>query len=148
MNNLLSIRTFHLLCNVADVLCMSSRPGSFDLTGHSCEPHEAGGFLPVKKSQDAAGGALFHMLKKAPPLRRDLSDSTNLLPSFKPETLNNRTQEPNRIPEEPGIKQAASVSISSSGLLASKTTADALEELQGYREMKDLLLRQAGKPQK
>ncbi|KAF2284362.1 hypothetical protein GH714_021107 [Hevea brasiliensis] len=42
-------------------------------------------------------------------------------------------------------EQQASASIASSGLVASKTTADALEELRGYKEMKkDLLLSQAG----
>uniref|UniRef100_A0A5B6ZS33 Putative autophagy-related protein 13 isoform X1 n=1 Tax=Davidia involucrata TaxID=16924 RepID=A0A5B6ZS33_DAVIN len=122
-------------------LCTSPRPGSFDQKGHQCESHEPGGLFPVRKSQDAAVGALVRMLKKAPPLRQDLSQPE----TSQPETLSNCTQEPNKISEETGIQRVASSSITSSRIVMSKTTADALEELKGYREMKDLLLRQGGR---
>lgn len=123
-----------------------SRPSSFNQTGQPCEPHEPGGLFPVRKSQDAAVGALVHMLKKAPPLRQE-SESRNLLQSSKSGTLSIHIQEPVQISGKPVFQQAVSLSVASSGVFSSKTTADALEELRGYREMKDLLLRQGGRSQ-
>ncbi|KAK3023507.1 hypothetical protein RJ639_043791 [Escallonia herrerae] len=124
-------------------------PGSFDQAGNPSEPHEPGGSFPVRKSQDAAVGALVLMLKKAPPLRQDLSESRNLLQGSRPQMLKNRTPEPTQLSDEQGFHQAAAsrTSVASSGILASRTTADALEELRGYKDMKDLLLRQGGTSQ-
>uniref|UniRef100_A0A5B6ZQR4 Putative Autophagy-related protein 13 n=1 Tax=Davidia involucrata TaxID=16924 RepID=A0A5B6ZQR4_DAVIN len=93
-------------------------------------------------------GSLVCMLKKAPPLHQDLSNSRNLLQASHPETPSNCIQEPNQTSEEPGIQHDAALSFSSSGFVISKTTTDALEELQGYREMKDLLVRQGGRGHK
>ena len=42
------------------------------------------------------------------------------------------------------VEHDASSIITSSRLVASMTTADALEELQSYKEMKNLLLSEAG----
>ncbi|KAK3019368.1 hypothetical protein RJ639_003948 [Escallonia herrerae] len=125
-----------------------SRPASFDQAGNPSEPHEPGGSFPVRKSQDAAVGDLVLMLKKAPPLRQDLSESRNLLQSSKPQMLKNRTPEPTQLSDEQGFHQAAAsrTSVASSGILASRTTADAIEELRGYKDMKDLL-RQGGTSQ-
>ncbi|CAO2821425.1 unnamed protein product [Amaranthus hypochondriacus] len=70
-----------------------------------------------RKSQDAAVGALVHMLRTAPPLRQDSS-----------------------------IYSAHSQSThqgnfgTASEFLMSRKASDALEELKSYREMKDLLL--------
>ncbi|CAH8392294.1 unnamed protein product [Eruca vesicaria subsp. sativa] len=112
----------------------SSRPGSFDQRGDIHEPplDSSGGSYP-KKSQDAAVGALVNMLKKAPPLRQDISESSV------PEIYwnnNNKT----------GLGQeiAAASSMTASGIgLAAKTTADAMEELRSYKEMKNVLLSQS-----
>ncbi|XP_058006382.1 autophagy-related protein 13b-like [Hevea brasiliensis] len=113
-------------------MCLSGRPESFDPRGLLCDPHEPGGLFPIRKSQDAAVGELVRMLKKAPPLRQDFSTSVCL---SQDKMSSSSLQE-----------QQASASIASSGLVASKTTADALEELRGYKEMKkDLLLSQAGR---
>lgn len=108
--------------------CLIFRPGSFDHRGDVHEPLESSGSFP-KKSQDAAVGALVSMLKKAPPLRQDVSESS------KPETCWNNNNKP-----EQG-QEIAVASITASGVaLASKTTADALEELKSYKEMKNVLL--------
>ncbi|CAL1409162.1 unnamed protein product [Linum trigynum] len=111
-----------------DPTCHGSRPESFDQKAHlgdQLDP-QGGGIFPIRKSQDAAVGALVRMLKKAPPLRQELSssnvDSTHV--------SSTRAEQP---PD-----------TSSSVLVASKTTADALEELQGYKRMKDYLLSQGG----
>ncbi|KAK4393820.1 Autophagy-related protein 13b [Sesamum angolense] len=126
-------------CIYTILVCLNlNRPGSFDLSGHASIPHEPGGIFPVKKSQDAAVGALVHMLKKAPPLRQDISATAQLLQGSKLQTLRSCMQDTNETSEEPTSSNPAS-----SGLIASKTTADALEELRGYREMKDLLLMQS-----
>ncbi|XP_010933737.1 autophagy-related protein 13a isoform X1 [Elaeis guineensis] len=72
------------------------------------------------KSQDAAVGILVHMLKTAPPLRQDesyLSQSSR--------------SELNR-------------EIGTSSLFMSRKTSDALEELQSYKEIKDILLSRSG----
>lgn len=118
-----------------------SRPPSFDQR----ETNEPGGIFPIVKSQDAAVGALVHMLKKAPPLRQDLSESRNLGKSSKCGSLGSRVREPVQTSANTGFQQAGSSSLEPSGAFSSKTTSDALEELRGYREMKDLLLRQGGK---
>ncbi|KAG8383778.1 hypothetical protein BUALT_Bualt04G0049100 [Buddleja alternifolia] len=102
-----------------------TRPGSIALPGNASTPHE-----PVKKSQDAAVGALVRTLKKAPPLRQDISLTTQLVHNSKLETLTNTNE------------VSLNVESSSSVLVASKTTTDALEELRGYRAMKELLLKQ------
>ncbi|XWS61455.1 hypothetical protein CRYUN_Cryun07bG0127300 [Craigia yunnanensis] len=79
--------------------------------------------VPVgKKSQDAAVGILVHMLRTAPPLRQDPSCySTHSL----------------RTEYEGGVDTA-------SVFFMPRKTADALEELKSYREMKDLLLSKSG----
>ncbi|XP_057974661.1 autophagy-related protein 13b [Malania oleifera] len=125
-----------------DMTDTSSRPESFDQRGHLCEQIEPGGSFPVRKSQHAAVGALVRMLKKAPPLCQGFSNS-NLSQASKPEFWCESIQEFNQISKEPAVRHATS-SVISSGFVMSKTTADALEELRGYREMKDLLLVKSG----
>ncbi|KAI4345122.1 hypothetical protein L6164_012279 [Bauhinia variegata] len=125
-----------------DMTDPSSRGGSFD-HGHLPEVLEPGGFFPVRKSQDAAVGALVSMLKKAPPLRQDYSTSDYLSKGTRPETWSNNLQGPKQMPEAPPPG-----SIMSSGLVMTrKTTSDALEEFQGYRDMKNLLLSRASNSQ-
>lgn len=110
---------------------------------------EPGGFFPIRKSQDAAVGALVRMLQKAPPLRQDFTNSgADLLRPCTPDSPSRNIQRGNQISETAASKgrYAASSSITgASGHFVPKTTADALEELQSYREMKNLLLKQSGK---
>ncbi|GER29623.1 autophagy-related protein 13 [Striga asiatica] len=101
-------------------------PGSRPISFNPCGPHEPKG---VKKSQDAAAvGALVRMLKKAPPLRQDIS--LTMQNHVGPALQNDNNSA--------GNKNSSSSTFSN---LASKTTADALDELRGYREIKDLLLK-------
>ncbi|XP_050206195.1 autophagy-related protein 13b [Mercurialis annua] len=128
-----------------DMTDPGSRPESYDQKGPLFDPLEPGGLFPIKISQDAAVGALVRMLKKAPPLRQDFSTSVDILQESRPKLCNSNLQEHIQISETPAFQQVSS-SIASSGFVASKTTADALEELQGYKEiMKELLLNQASR---
>ncbi|CAN1847733.1 Autophagy-related protein 13b [Linum perenne] len=120
------------------VIFLVDRPESFDqkgLLGNQLEP----GAFPIRKSQDAAVGALVRMLKKAPPLRQELSSS---MADYSSQDSKSRLWTGTTQPEQQA--DSSSSSIMSSGLTASKTTADALEELHGYKRMKDFLLRQGG----
>lgn len=125
-----------------DMIDPLSRPGSFDQPHHPMMPHEPGGLLVVRKSQDAAVGALVQMLKKAPPLRQDVSFTADLLQDSKLKTPTNCNQDSNEISEKSNKLQYASTNLASSGRASSKTTSDALDELRGYRELKDSLLKQ------
>lgn len=118
-----------------------SRSGLFELSRNPPGSNEPGGTFHVKRSQDAAVGALVRMLKKAPPLHQDTSVTTQDLRGSKIQTPTNGIQDATEISEEPGVQQAYASNLASSGLISSKTTADALEELHGYRKMKDLLLK-------
>lgn len=109
-----------------DMTDPGSRPGSFDQKGHI--------------SQDAAVGDLVRMLKKAPPLCPEFSNSVNVPQVSGSEIWSSSSQEPH-----PAAQNEVSASVTSSGLVRLKTTADALEELQVYREMKKLLLKQGSK---
>ncbi|GMH24501.1 hypothetical protein Nepgr_026344 [Nepenthes gracilis] len=120
-----------------DMIDRGGRPESFDQKSHQNESFEAGGLAPVRKSPDAAVGALVLMLNKAPPLRQDFTGSI----ASKTECSSNTIQASSLTAEGPRTTS----SITSSGLLMSKTTSDALEELRGYREMKDLLLKQGSR---
>lgn len=122
------------------------RPESFDKNVPLCEPHVPGGLFPIKKSQDAAVGALVRMLRKAPPLRQDNSNSVKFSQACRPEIWSNSSQEPNQPSKgQASVQRDDSSSVISSGLITSKTTTVALEELQSYREMKNLLLGQGSK---
>ncbi|GAB4858649.1 hypothetical protein Ancab_010122 [Ancistrocladus abbreviatus] len=79
-------------------------------------------FSMGRKSQDAAVGALVHMLRTAPPLRQDSS-------CYSTQSL--------KADQEGNFETA-------SGFFKPRRAADALEELKGYREMKDLLLSKSG----
>lgn len=96
--------------------------------------------FPTRKSQEAVIGAFVRMLNKAPPLCPEFSSSVNVPQASGSEIWSNSVQEP-----RPAGQHAVPASVTSSGLVMSKTTADALEELQGYREMKNLLRKQGSK---
>lgn len=129
-----------------DVTDPGSRPESFDKNVPLCEPHAPGGLFPMKKSQDAAVGALVQMFRKAPPLRQDNSNSVKFSQACRPEIWSNSSQEPHQPSKgQASIQRDDSSSVISSGHITSKTTTVALEELQSYREMKNLLLGQGSK---
>lgn len=120
--------------------------------GHIAEALEAGGLFPIRKSHDAAVGALVHMLKKAPPLHQDLHTSEHPSRCGEPclattpdlrVSLTRHIQEPDHILEAPRPASTMSSEI----IATRKTTSDALEEFHGYREMKKLLLMGGSKPQ-
>lgn len=76
------------------------------------------GSATARKSQDAAVGALVHMLRTAPPLRQDSSCYTSN-----------------------SIKTELDGELSTaSGFFISRKASDALEELKTYKDLKDLLL--------
>ncbi|GAB4826049.1 hypothetical protein Ancab_008919 [Ancistrocladus abbreviatus] len=79
-------------------------------------------FSMGRKSQDAAVGALVHMLRTAPPLRQDSS-------SYSTQSLKGELE---------GNFEIAS------GFFVPRRAADALEELKSYKDMKDLLLSKSG----
>ena len=122
------------------------RPEPFEQRGAFCEPLEPGGSFPTRKSQDAAVGELVLMLRKAPPLHQDFSKPVNSSEALRPETWGNHVLESNQTSEgQAPVQHATSSSVMSSGLVVSKTTADALEELQGYRDLKNRILSQGSK---
>ncbi|KAF5751809.1 autophagy-related protein 13 [Tripterygium wilfordii] len=115
-----------------------SRPESFDKKCQLYDPVDPGGLFPIK-SQGAAVGELVHMLKKAPPLRQDFSQVSE------PETWINNFQEANQISDTHPCNHTASSSVTYSRPVASKTTADALQELRTYGKIKNSLLSQGGR---
>lgn len=102
----------------------SSRSDDFD------QKSEPGDAVEAKRSKNAAVGALVNMLKKAPPLGQAISNSITSTEASRHPHLNHPLQESNEIGTTSFI------------ILTPKTTADALEELKAYKEMKDSLLMQ------
>lgn len=111
----------------------SSRSDSFDQKGSRCEPLDPEELLQAKRSKNADVGALVHMLKKAPPLGQAISNSRDLTEA---------SSHVNEISQMHGAQGTTSLTLVSTGLVLPKTTADALEELREYREIKDSLLMQ------
>uniref|UniRef100_A0A7N0T8R7 Autophagy-related protein 13 N-terminal domain-containing protein n=1 Tax=Kalanchoe fedtschenkoi TaxID=63787 RepID=A0A7N0T8R7_KALFE len=107
-----------------DMTNPDNRPESLDQKATLSDPLLSGTLIPGQKSQDAAVGTLVRILKKAPPLRQDMSKSLNASGTLTVPSVSS-TISPSTIP--------------------TKTTSDALEELQSYREMKDLLLNKSCK---
>lgn len=121
---------------------MLCRPKSYVRIGNPSDPNEAGLFMN-RKSQDAAVGALVRLLKNSPPLRQNVS--LNFSEASRPEILSNSIPKQSQILEAVTVEYAAAPNIASFRLVASKTTTDALEELRGYKVMKNLLLSEGGK---
>ncbi|KAI7729352.1 hypothetical protein M8C21_017433 [Ambrosia artemisiifolia] len=115
-----------------DTIDPGSRPGSSDRSGNLGTQHER------VKSQDAAVGALVQMLKKAPPLQKDLNRSQYVSKTSRPEKSSNQIQ------DHPA--HASSNMSSFSRMSGIRTTSDALEELKGYVDVKQVLLKQSSKP--
>ncbi|KAK9134477.1 hypothetical protein Syun_013807 [Stephania yunnanensis] len=122
------------------------RPESFDGRAHQAISLNPGGLLlPMRRSQDAAIGDLVRMLKAASPLQQDASTSTKSSQVSKADGCRKSITKPDEISNSAAVAvQTTTESGSSScGLQLSKTTAEALGELQNYREIKDMLLRQS-----
>ncbi|XP_021725739.1 autophagy-related protein 13a-like [Chenopodium quinoa] len=113
----LGVYDFSLPFDVDDVDTSDSQ------ASQSIEPKKGSEFNSAlsfgRKSQDAAVGALVHMLRTAPPLRQDSSSYSASSQS---------------------TQQGGSFGTASGFFMA----RDALEELKSYREMKDLLLSKSG----
>ncbi|XP_059628874.1 autophagy-related protein 13a-like [Cornus florida] len=103
---------------IVDDVDTSDSPFSQNLDEKKASEFTSQPFTAVRKSQDAAVGALVHMLRTAPPLRQDSSYYS---------------------PHASKIEPEGEVGATSSFFLPRKTS-DALEELRRFREMKDLLL--------
>lgn len=132
------------------IILLLPRPESFEQNVPLCDPLEpGGGSYATRKSADAAVGALVLMLRKAPPLRQDFSKSvanSSGVPRVETWGDSNTVLDSNQISEGlVPVQHVASSSVMASGLITSKTTADALEELQGYRDLKNFLLSQGSK---
>lgn len=107
---------------IVDDVDSSDSPTSQNHGGKRASEITSQAFSMAKKSQDAAVGALVHMLRTAPPLRQDSS-------CYSSQSL--------RIEPEGEVGTA-------SGFFIPRKTSDALEELRAYKEMKDLLLSKSG----
>lgn len=131
------------------ILSFCLRPEFVDKHVPLCEPHEPGWLFPIRKSQDATVGALVQMLRKAPPLWQNHSNLVNLSQANRPKTWSNCNHEPDRSSEShASVQRAGSSSVVSSRLISSKTTTDALQELQGYKTKKNLLIGKGSKSHK
>ncbi|KAK6155442.1 hypothetical protein DH2020_009690 [Rehmannia glutinosa] len=95
---------------------------SLNLDGRNSSDVSSQTSSTAKKSQDAAVGALVHMLRTAPPLRKDSSYYTS---------------HSSKIEIEGEVGAA-------SEFFKPRKTSDALEELKVYKEMKDILLSKSG----
>ncbi|KAJ6831950.1 autophagy-related protein 13a-like [Iris pallida] len=82
-------------------------------------PESSQAYTSSRKSQDAAVGALVHMLKTAPPLRQDHSYSCQ------------------------SSRSEVNCEVGNSSLFKLRKSSDALEELRSYRKIKDILLSQS-----
>lgn len=119
------------------------RKEPFDAKGHITEPLDSGGLPRVGKSQNAAVGSMLKMLMTAPPLCQDLSNTKEIHVS-KPEIISNKQIRVYNDNHNRETEVAQNTGITASHVLLLKTTSEALEELQVYRDMKDKLLKQDG----
>ncbi|KAI4330132.1 hypothetical protein MLD38_028437 [Melastoma candidum] len=122
-----------------------SRLESFDQKGLVYEQLDPGAYLPVRKSTGAAVGALVDLLNKAPPLRQDSSISVPTSQTSGVNTCASSFPEPNQSCTEMPVKEFAPC-VMASTIHVSRTASDAFEELQAYKEMKNMLLSQCEGP--
>jgi len=92
---------------------------------------EAGGSLT--RSPDAAIGSLMRILKNAPGLRERLLTAPGAPVPQEPSSLQ-------RVMTEEHGRGASSSAVVPSSLMRSRTAADALEELNRYKEIRELIL--------
>jgi autophagy-related protein 13 len=107
---------------IVDDVDTSDSPVSQNLDGKRSSEFPSQAFS-TRKSQDAAVGALVHMLRTAPPLRQDSSCYSS---------------------HSSKTELEGEVGAASSGFFLPRKASDALEELRGYKDMKDLLLSKSG----
>lgn len=125
-----------------DDVTNSYRVGSADCKDHAGYNVGPGELIPIKRS-DAAVGSLVRMLRTAPPLQIDNFNT----PRSMDEISRMRFQQEKEFNEEIDVGKVDSAScldITASELLKSRTAADALEELQAYKHMRELILKQGG----
>eukprot|EP00250_Pteridium_aquilinum_P009640 c18818_g1_i2 orf=511-2814(+) len=114
----------------------SSKTDSFGLRGEVLESSASSGSLH-QRSPDAAVGALIRILKSAPPLRHSFYSSGETPDSSVMFGANER-EFMDRIPGSMVPESSASLD-STSSRHARKIAAEALEELQLYKNMRDLM---------
>ncbi|KAM0939853.1 putative HORMA domain superfamily protein [Dioscorea sansibarensis] len=121
-----------------DIDVLSKRIGPLDGRG-SLEK----GPLTIRKSEDASIGTLLQMLKTAAPLNKHLPKPIlTYSQALKDETRNQRVEQNKDMYD--GATKLGNPG-SNSRIFKSRTTADALEELQNFKEIKNLLRRQGGR---
>ncbi|PKA53951.1 hypothetical protein AXF42_Ash011431 [Apostasia shenzhenica] len=107
-----------------------------------------GELITVRRSPDAAVGALVRMLRTAPPLRLDNSDMLRCMHILKDEIpshdvlmdkMENNNENDVRI-----VDSSSDLDITASDFLKSRTAAHALAELRNYKEMRECILKQGG----
>ncbi|KAJ6798192.1 autophagy-related protein 13b-like isoform X2 [Iris pallida] len=112
------------------------RVAIFDADSHSGDS-ASGELIPFRRSSEAAVGALVQMFKTAAPLRQDYTSSAISSQAIKEEAWTMKQMQHGKNKEDI-VKTARGTA---SGPFISRTTADALEELRCYREVKKLILR-------
>ncbi|KAI0507752.1 hypothetical protein KFK09_013880 [Dendrobium nobile] len=125
----------------------SYRVESADCKDHAGENLGQGELIPIKRSPDAAVGALVRMLRTASPLQLDNSNTLRSMQVFNDEISSKKFQqekENNEKNDMRKVESSSSLDITASELLKSRTAADALEELQTYKNMRELILKQGG----
>ncbi|XP_020598564.1 autophagy-related protein 13b [Phalaenopsis equestris] len=123
----------------------SYRVGSADCKYHAGENLGPGELIPIKRSPDAAVGALVRMLRTAPPLQLDNSNTLKSMQASEDEISSEKFRQEKKSNDENDAEKVDSSScldITASELSKSRTTADALEELQTYKHMRELILKQ------
>lgn len=121
---------------------------SGDCINHDRENLGSGELIPVRRSSDAAVGALVWMLRTAPPLRLDISNTTKSLQVFKDETSSNKyLQEKKENSEEGNVGQVdrtPCLDNTASYPFKPRTAADALEEFRTYKGLRESILKHDG----
>ncbi|KAJ6822003.1 autophagy-related protein 13b-like isoform X1 [Iris pallida] len=110
----------------------------------------SGELIPVRRSPDAAVGALVRMLKTAAPLRQDFTNSAISSQANNKEAwrMKGTQEDKHKEAEVAEFEKTAPSSMSTAPRLSkSRTTADALEELRCYRKIKELILSKHGSQQ-
>lgn len=104
--------------------------------------------MPIRRSPEAAVGELVWMLRSAPPLQLNNSNTLSSIQVFKDKVSRQKTQQGNieNIKEDDlnNVDCSSCLDITASDLFKSRTTADALKELQTYKNIRELILKHSG----
>lgn len=134
--------TFHAFTKLMSHSCSRIEP--LDRQGQTADYLETTGLVTARKSQEAAVSAIVKMLKNAPPLRPE--PSMQLSSHVIRDETRTSSMEQNTVAEvmaSPG-SSASVAGMTTSEFIRSRTVADAFEELRGFKERKELLLRRIG----